>query len=342
MRRGRIAYHLVAAVVVVVLVLGWGALAPTAAEPVKIKVGYTVLGAELHPLYWEKPEILKNYGKSYTVEATLFKGSSPQIQAMAANELQITGLAFSSYAIAVVNGQLDVKIIHDIMRDGVKGYFSQTWVTLADSGLSKVEDLKGKRVAINVAGAGVDLGLRSMMRKHKMEDRKDFFITEVAFPNQEVMLRQKKIDAGVLVQPFYDKAMAGGGLQKIFDLGDALGVTQFIMGVAKRDWLEANRQVVVDYLEDFLRAHRWFLDPANREEAVDIAARYSKVPRSVYASWLLTKRDWYRDRSAVPDIEALQRNIDEMASLKFIKSPFEVKKYTDLSYLQAAQKRLTP
>ena len=50
--------------------------------------------------------------------------------------------------------------------------------------------------------------------------------------------------------------------------------------------------------------------------------------------------DYYRDPNAKPDLAALQRNVDTAAELGFFKSKLDVKKYSDLSLVEEAAKRL--
>jgi NitT/TauT family transport system substrate-binding protein len=42
----------------------------------------------------------------------------------------------------------------------------------------------------------------------------------------------------------------------------------------------------------------------------------------------------------MPDLAALQRNVETTAELGFIRSSFDVKKYSDLSLIEEAAKRL--
>jgi NitT/TauT family transport system substrate-binding protein len=56
--------------------------------------------------------------------------------------------------------------------------------------------------------------------------------------------------------------------------------------------------------------------------------------------WLFTKQDYYRNPDMLPDINALQSNIKTTHDLGFIKAPLDVTKYTDLSLVQEAAKRL--
>ena len=72
-----------------------------AQEPLKLRIGWAVVPGQLTSIIFAKPDILKHYGKSYTVELTHFRGSTPQITALAAGELDIAALAFSSFGLAI-------------------------------------------------------------------------------------------------------------------------------------------------------------------------------------------------------------------------------------------------
>jgi sulfonate transport system substrate-binding protein len=42
----------------------------------------------------------------------------------------------------------------------------------------------------------------------------------------------------------------------------------------------------------------------------------------------------------IPDLDALQRNVDMTRDLGFVKSSLDIKKYTDLTIVEEAAKRL--
>ncbi|MGH7089246.1 MAG: hypothetical protein ACREFQ_10120, partial [Stellaceae bacterium] len=84
----------------------------------------------------------------------------------------------------------------------------------------------------------------------------------------------------------------------------------------------------------------WILDPAHNEEAVKLLADYSKHPVKVYAGWAFTKADFYHDPKGLPDLNALQSNIDLQHKLGFVKESIDVKKYTDLALVKEAAARL--
>jgi len=96
---------------------------------------------------------------------------------------------------------------------------------------------------------------------------------------------------------------------------------------------------MVDFLEDMLIIERWFMDPKNHAEVAKTASKITKAPPERFG-WLFTKQDYYRNPDMLPNLDALQSNINTTHQLGFIKAPLDVKKYTDLSLVQEAAKRL--
>ena len=72
---------------------------------------------------------------------------------------------------------------------------------------------------------------------------------------------------------------------------------------------------------------------------MDILGALVKRPPQIF-DWAFTKRDVYHDPNLLPNLGALQKNIDMTHDLGFIKSSFDVKKYSDLSMIEEAAKRL--
>jgi NitT/TauT family transport system substrate-binding protein len=97
-------------------------------------------------------------------------------------------------------------------------------------------------------------------------------------------------------------------------------------------------------MEDAIRTAHWWVDPKNHAEAVAIAAQVSKRPPAAFDKWLFVKAgqqgDYYRDPNMVPNLEALQANIDLQRELGFLKGPIDVAKHSDLSVVQEAGARV--
>lgn len=324
-----------------VLLCGYALAGPAlAGEPVRIRVGWVTAPAQFTPVLFEKKEILRHYGKTYVMEPMHFRGSPPQITALAARELEVAALAPSSLASTVQNARLDIRVIADVFQDGAPGKFSITYGVRADSPVRTVADLKGKTLATNAIGGAVDVAARVMLRKHGLDDKRDVNIVEVRFPAMEATLREGKVEAVTLTQPFYHAAMARGGIRPLFTMRDAMGISQMIFWTARADFIAQHREALVDFLEDTIRALRWYTDARNRDEAVAIVARLTKQKPEDLRPWLLTEQDFYRDPNAMPNLEALQRNLDILREVGFLKERFEVRPYADVSLVEAARARL--
>jgi ABC-type nitrate/sulfonate/bicarbonate transport system substrate-binding protein len=89
-----------------------------------------------------------------------------------------------------------------------------------------------------------------------------------------------------------------------------------------------------------LRGAQWFLDPAHREEAIAMVARFVKQPPERLATYLYTDKDYFHDPHGLPNLVALQHDMQTQLDLGFLKADLEVRKYTDLSFITEASKRL--
>jgi sulfonate transport system substrate-binding protein len=315
------------------------------AQPVKIRAAYVVPVANWPSILFEKQGLAKHMGKSYTYEAVHFQGTPQMITAIANNELEIADFAFASLAIAVQNaGMDDLRVIADEFQDGVPGYYTDEFFVLKDGPIKTLADLKGKVVATNVAGSAVDIVMRAMLRKHGLDDRKDVNVIETAFPNMKATLFAKKADVIPGVIPFSLDPELRDKSRVLFTQKEAVGRTQMIVWAAREGFIRKNRAAMVDFMEDSIRAVRWFLDPKNHKEAVEIAAQVSKRPAGAFDKWLYTKAgqngDYYHDENMKPDLKALQENIDLQHKLGLVKASIDVKKHSDLSLVEEAAKRI--
>lgn len=311
-----------------------------AAAPLNIRVGWVVMSGDMAPLVFEKPDILKHYGKTYTVEPIHFKGTSPQITALAAGQLDVASLAFSSFGLAIDNARLnDLRVVADGFQDGHPGYASIPYMVRNHGGITKIADLKGKTMAINVIGAAVDIGGRAVLARHGLLYPRDYSIIEAPFPAIGAMLLQGKVAVASLPPPFQYGADVEKGAHTLFTMKDGMGTTQMIVMVARDGFLQQHRAALDDFFADLVRGTHWMLDPANRAAAIKFVAKASEEPQSLFTPYYLTRKDEYRDPNGIPDLAALQRNIDTQVKFGFLDRSFDVRKYADLSYIERAAKR---
>lgn len=329
------------AVTLAVLVLGYAGLAR--AEPLTIRVGWVVTPGHVAPLVdalgKREPGIFKHLGKSYKMQPVRFQGTSPQIQAQAIGEVDIAAFSSAALALAITNANLDVRVVADVVADGFPGYFSENFVVLADGPIKKIEDVRGRRIATNAIGSAHDLAMRTMFRKHGIKDA-DFTTVEANFANMPAMLEGGKVDMiGVLPQ-FAHGIVDNPKYKVLFTGRDAVGPTQAVLWTMRADYIAKNRAVLIDFFEDQIRAVRWLLDPKNHAAVIALTADVTKLPKEKLA-FAFTKEDFYHSPDARPELDSVQREINEAVKLGVLPKAVEIRpKYVDLSLVEEAKKRI--
>lgn len=312
------------------------------ADPLNIRISWVAVPNNLPPLFMAKPEMMQHAGKSYTVDPIRFPGTPQSVAALASGDLDIALLTFSSFPLAIQNAGLqDLRVISDEFIDGFPGYYSAEFMVLKDGPVKTIKDLKGRVAAVNVRGGGTDMALRAITRKDALQEKRDYTELEVAFANMKAVLLDRKADLiGLGVPAMSTDPALREVATTLFTQRNSLGPTAQVIWVARSGFLEKNRAALLDFMEDALRSRRFYIDPANHREVVDIVARVTKLPPQQLEPWLFTKNDFYRDPNGLLDTAVLQDNIDKMVDLGFLKSGIDVKKYVDLALVREAGMRL--
>jgi len=315
---------------------------PTPAEPEKIRIGWIVTPAELTPYMFAKAGIAVHSGVSYTLEPVHFQGSVMEVTAAQADELDIAVFGSTSFAIAVENAGLgDLRIIADEVQDGVPGWSGPEFRVLKDGPIKTIDDLRGKVLATNAFGGETDMAIKRTMLQHKMMPNRDFNEIEAEMANMNALLIEKKADLVAAVHPFQDIPDFAAKSRTLFTTGDALGRFEVSFWTARSGYIAAHRAVLTDLLEDYVRAIRWYADPAHRDEGLQIVANFTKRPLTTFDKWLfLPGKGYYRGPDAMPDVDAITANIQMQHELDMIKADLDAKNYADLSLLKAAIARL--
>jgi sulfonate transport system substrate-binding protein len=309
------------------------------AAPLQIREAWVVPGNWV-TIWLQKKELAKHYGESYVLVPQHYAGTPPMIEALANNEVDIAAPAFSTLGIAIENaGITDLRVIADEFQDSVPGWYGQGFMVLKDGPIHDISDLKGKVIATNAEGSSVDLVMRTVLLKHGLVINRDYTEIEAPFPAMTSMLAERKVDLIPAVIPFsYNPALNQIG-RTLFTQREAIGITDMAVWAARKSFIDAHRPALTDFFEDTLRIVHWYLDPKNHEAAMQIMADLTHRPADTF-SYVFTHRDEYHDPNLMPNLAALQKNVDLTASLGFIKTSIDVKKYSDLSLIEAAAKRL--
>ncbi len=320
--------------------LGMGAQ-EVRADPARFRVSWVVVPGELTPIMLTPSGVARHAGISYVLEHTHFAGGPVAVTAFAAGDVDIAGFGYSTIASAIQGGGIDdLRVIGDVLQDGVEGWYTNGYMVRNDAPIHSVADLKGHVLAVNIKGGLIDLPLRLMLRKRGIDGEKDATIIEVGLPNMKATLLDAKADLIGPLLPFAMDAQLRANSRVLFTAFEAAGREEMSTIVTRAGFIAAHRPALVDFLEDYIRAVRWYMDPANHREAVQIVADFTKQPAALFDSWVFTKGDQYRNPGALPDASLLQANIEAMQSLGYLKRPIDMKQHVDPSLAREAAARL--
>lgn len=312
-----------------------------AAEPYHLRIGWVVAGSDIATLMFAQPGLAPHAGKTYVPELIHFQGTSTEMTALATGALDVSPLAYSTFALGIVNaGMADLRVISDEFQDGVPGYHTNAFFVRKDSPIHSIAGLKGRALATNERGSAVDMAMLALLARHHLQDGRDFSTVEVRFPDMRAMLKEGKVALVAAPLPFGMDPQLQAFARPLFTQADAIGRSQMIIRVARAGFLKAHREVMLDFLEDYLHALRWLQDPANHDAAVALLAKVTKRPAAQFHSWAFTKKDYYREPNGLPDLAALQMNVDLQYKLGFVRRSIDVKQYADLSLVKEAARRL--
>jgi len=246
---------LIAANLAAILLLAPGA---SKAEPVKIRVSWIAPLSNWASLLMEKKELARHMGQSYILEPVHFAGTPQMITALANNELEVANLTFATLPIAIHNAGLsDLRIIADEAEDGIPDYYSQEYMVLADGPVKRVEDMKGRVMAINAGGSAVDIAMRKMLRTAGLEPQRDYVQIEAPLPAMRAMLADidTRIESGTLMQANLDPSIRNiRNLEKANVLGAWIAINAADAGIRSDypDYRAHHRKHLIDYIHAYL------------------------------------------------------------------------------------------
>ncbi|HUZ71455.1 MAG TPA: ABC transporter substrate-binding protein [Stellaceae bacterium] len=298
------------------------------AAPLVIRLGYSQAAEEQTWLLMAKHDLGKNYGKLYTLEPTLFRSSSQRAQAFAAGAIDLASSAANGVLFAAAEG-IPSTIIASISKDALHRGFNTAFAALASSPINKIEDLKGKTIAINGFSTSGELWLRSALERHGLSE-KEVTVVPVSFPAMAESLRSGRVDVAEMPQPFFAMAQHEMKIKTIFTSKDGAPFTEeLVVTVGQEKFLKAHAKAVRGFLADLQSATKFYLEHTKEARQILIDKKFVRVPASIY----LNMKDYYRDPKLHVDVKALERMQDLQVSAGFQKKKADIKSLVDLSYL---------
>lgn len=280
-------------------------------------------------------------------EVTIFQTAADMIALLGTGQLDVGGGAPGvGLSQAVLRG-IDIKIVAD-QATLIPGYGYQAIVVrkdLYESGqITGPADLKGRRFTIpTTTGITVEAMLHLYMQRAGLSAR-DVDLVALAFPEMLVAFANKAIDAGLVIEPFLTQVVESGeGV--VLEHGDKVYPNQQVAVILYSGEFARRTDLATRYMVAYLRGMRYYNDAfvkndlTKRAEVIDILAEYTPV-----------KQKALYDRMAMPGLQpngtvnlaSLKADQDYYIAAKLLERPANLDAVVDMSFTEAAVKRLGP
>jgi ABC-type nitrate/sulfonate/bicarbonate transport system substrate-binding protein len=305
-----------------------GVVRSARAEPLAIRLGYSLAAEEQLWLLMADHSLAKNYGKLYTLDATRFTGSSQRAQAFAADAIDLASSGAEGVLFAAAEG-IPSTIIASISKESLHHGFNTTFLALASSPINKIEDLKGKTVAVNGLSTTGELWLKTALERHRMAES-EVTVVPIAFPAMAESLRSGRIDVGEFPQPFDTMARKEMNVKTIFNSKEGMPFDEELVVIVGREmYLKAHAEAIKGFLADLQVATKFYLAHPVEARQILIDKKFVRVPADIY----LHMEDYYRDPTLRIDVAALEKMQDAQVAAGFQKKKADVATLVDMSYL---------
>lgn len=286
------------------------------AEEVSLKVGRMPFADAALQFVAEQEGIFTSHGLD--VETTNFQSGSDAVSAVIAGELDLTyaGVVPQLSAMAAGAG-IEFVAGHSNGRPEAPDFHAV--VVRSDSGISSVEDLRGKRIAANIVGSVVWLTANKWLEQNGISSDEVEF-AEVPFPQMTDALLQGQVDAILALEPFVTITENTGEAEAIaYPYVEVLPGLPGATYVARGEWLAENQ----DAADRFI---------ASIDEAAQLAQTDEKRYRELVAEYTGMEPELASDivlgvPTAEIHVDELQQLADFMADLDVIDSAINVEEF---------------
>jgi ABC-type nitrate/sulfonate/bicarbonate transport system substrate-binding protein len=210
------------------------------------------------PLYYG---IEKGYFKEAGLNLELVRVATgaASVSAVASGQADI-GWAAATVPIFARSNGVKVKIFMTADQEGPPDYYGTFMVASTRSGVTAINQLKGKTIAINAFGTATELAFRDRLQKAgtPWDEVKKVVIP---FPQMPAALELGHADVVVTIQPMYAAIAANKAIgARLLDRGTlTLSATQAVTAssyFARDEWLAKNENAALAFGRAYLRAQK--------------------------------------------------------------------------------------
>jgi ABC-type nitrate/sulfonate/bicarbonate transport system substrate-binding protein len=260
------------------------------------------------------------------LETTYVGNVANTVQQLVAGSFDVASSTFDTAIRAIANGGSAVMI------GGMVTKYPYSIMSVAS--VSKAADMKGKRVILPFPKDLLTIVWNRWVTEQGMKPDDIEQVYAGATPNRLAAMVSGTVQAALLTQPF-DFRAAADGYKKLLDIGAYGKEYGFLTLLARPQWLRDNPETARAYLRALTAAVDWLYDPANRDEAIAILAKWiqldPKIAEQTYNHYVGELQPFSR-KLAIPEA-IVPTTVKTLIELGDIKPDSTSKTYADLNYL---------
>lgn len=259
-----------------VLAVGWPSIRTSRASaklPDKIVMGYLPVNAVL-PMFAGPVNFWKDEGLN--VEFSRFAGGPAILQALASGSIPVGDVGNGP---AIVTASRGLPFIFPTFGGLSSKRFPYTRIMVrGDSPIKRIEELRGKTLALHQRGTMEDVSLGAAARVFQIQ-KEEFKITLIPYPNQAQVLQQKQVDAIYAAPPGDAVAERQFGARTLVETVDFIPFLGYTTLAVRRDFASEYPDAVTRLCKGWIRFCRWIDD--NRELARKTSNENISIPAGI-------------------------------------------------------------
>src|SRR3984893_1031000 len=302
-------------------------------SPKKIKL-LTLLGRPLQFVIAEKQGFFAKHGVSSETE------NLPSSDVLRSNLANGNGdLAY----LAVDNAVAMVELAHQDVVILMGGEGSQNELMVQPE-IKSLEMLRGKTVIVDAPNTAYAIQMKKILLEKGLQVVRDYEMKPIGgTPQRLVAMREHKEYAGSMLGPPALITAKREGLVSLAKAEYVIGPYQAAGYFAQRKWALDNKENLENYLASIIEAQRWLMDPANKQQVIDLwVSEFHMKPEiaaATYESSVNAPGGFEKD--AALDIDGFRNVLKLRAEIEgqWGGHPPGVEKYYDPSFYNAALKK---
>jgi NitT/TauT family transport system substrate-binding protein len=245
--------------------------------------------------------------------------------------------------LAVDNAVAMVELAHQDMVILMGGEGSQNELVVQPE-IKSLDELRGKTLIVDAPNTAYALQMKKILLAKGLQAVRDYEMKPIGGTPQRLMaMREHKEYAGSMLGPPALITAKQEGFVSLAKVQDVVGPYQAAGYFAQRKWVLDNKENVENYLAAIIEAQRWLMDPANKQQVIDlwISEFHMKpeVAAATYESSVNAPGGF--EKNAALDVDGFKNVLKLRAEIEgqWGGHPPGVEKYYDPAYYNDALKR---